>query len=58
MVKLKVSYEDIKELTQLINLLGAAVHNLKMVPKQSGEFKRAYIELIDIKDIEIIRDGD
>lgn len=57
MLKLKVSYEKPDELTKLIELLGSALHSMKLQPA-AGKYKRAYIDLIDLKDVEISRDED
>ena len=57
MIKLKVSYEKPDELTKLIELLGSALHSMKLQPA-AGKYKRAYIDLIDLKDVEISRDED
>lgn len=53
MVKLKVSYERPEELQKVITLLGATLHNMKIVPEQKGKYKRAYIDLIELKDVQI-----
>lgn len=44
MIKIKVSYEDPKELQQLLARLGPAVKHWK-VARQQGQFLRAYVEL-------------
>lgn len=57
MVRLKVSYDSISELTAIINILGSSVKNMRLAPKQTGEHKRAYIDIIDgIEKAEITRD--
>lgn len=57
MLKLKVSYEKPDELTKLIELLGGTLHSMKLQPA-AGKYKRAYIDLIDLKNVEISRDED
>lgn len=57
MIKLKVSYEKPDELTKLIELLGGTLHSMKLQPA-AGKYKRAYIDLIDLRDVEISRDED
>lgn len=57
MIKLKVSYEKSDELTKLIELLGGTLHTMKLQPA-AGKYKRAYIDLIDLKDAEISRNED
>lgn len=57
MLKLKVSYEKPDELTKLIELLGGTLHTMKLQPA-AGKYKRAYIDLIDLKDVEISRNED
>lgn len=57
MVRLKISYDSIGELTAIINILGNAVKSMRIVPKQTGEHKRAYIDIVDgIEKAEITRD--
>ena len=57
MVKLKVSYDSMGELIAIINILGNAVKSMRLAPKQTGEHKRAYIDIVDgIEKAEIIRD--
>ena len=53
MVRLKVSYERPEELQKVITLLGATLHSMKRVPEQKGKYKRAYISLIELKDVQI-----
>lgn len=53
MVRIKVSYENVDELNKVIKLLGECMHTLKLVPEQKGKYKRAYIELIDLKNVRI-----
>lgn len=48
MVKLKVSYEEVEELTQLITHLGDMVRKVKLA-EQKGKYKRAYIEVTEPK---------
>lgn len=43
-LKLKVSYENEKELQQVINLLKPVIKQYKKASKQ-GKYKRAYIEV-------------
>ena len=45
MIKIKVSYEQTKELYRLIKLLGEDVKSCKTSKKQEGKNKTAYIEL-------------
>ncbi|HIU00202.1 MAG: hypothetical protein ACLU5E_08980 [Anaerovoracaceae bacterium] len=57
MVKLKVSYDSMGELIAIINILGNAVKSMRLAPKQTGEHKRAYIDIVDgIEKAEIVRD--
>lgn len=42
---------------KLIELLGGTLHSMKLQPA-AGKYKRAYISLIDLKDVEISRDDD
>lgn len=58
MVRLKVSYESMDELTKVINMLGATAKEVKIAQKKTGKFKRAYIDLISLKNVEISRDND
>lgn len=58
MVKLKISYENMDELTKVINLLGQVVKDMKISHEQKGKYKRAYISLISLEDVEISRDND
>lgn len=53
MVRLKVSYERPEELQKVITLLGATLHSMKRVLEQKGKYKRAYISLIELKDVQI-----
>ena len=41
----------------LQELLGGTLHTMKLQPA-AGKYKRAYIDLIDLKDVEISRDED
>lgn len=58
MVRLKVSYEKLEELSKLILILGNSVKQIKTSPVQKGQYKRAYIDLIDINDAVIVRNED
>lgn len=55
MIKLKVSYETMDELSKVILILGNAAKNIKLPPVQKGKYKRAYIDLIDLEKVEIER---
>lgn len=57
MVKLKVSYDNMDELTTLINILGDSVKNMRLSPKQTGEHKRAYVDIIDLSGVTVERVG-
>lgn len=57
MLKIRASYETESELKKLIELLGCTLHSMKLQPA-AGKYKRAYISLIDLKDVEISRDDD
>ena len=54
MVKIKVSYKESDELAKVIMLMGDTVRTIKLQPP-AGKYKRAYIELIDLKDVEVSR---
>lgn len=56
MIKIKASYDTVKEFAALIDILGNAVKSIKVSGEQTGAHKRAYIELIDLEKAEIIRD--
>lgn len=56
MVKLKVSYDNMDELTTLINILGDSVKNMRLSPKQTGEHKRAYVDMIDLNGVTVERE--
>lgn len=58
MVKLRVSYETEDEVYKVLVLLGSAAKKIKLPPERKGKYKRAYIDLVDLKKAEIIRDGD
>lgn len=55
MIKIKASYKDPDELLKLITMLGETVRSIKIQPP-AGKYKRAYIELIDLRDVEISRE--
>lgn len=45
MLRLKVSYEDPKELVEFVSMMGNRVVRLKCAKEQKGRYKRAYIDL-------------
>lgn len=45
MIKIKVSFENERELLSLINRLKPNVLHYKIAKNQKGKFKKAYIEL-------------
>ena len=53
MIKLKVLYDNMDELTTLINILGNSVKNVRLSPKQTGEHKRAYVDMIDLNGVTV-----
>ena len=57
MIKLKVLYDNMDELTTLINILGDSVKNMRLSPKQTGEHKRAYVDIIDLSGVTVERVG-
>ena len=44
------------ELTTLINILGDSVKNMRLSPKQTGEHKRAYVDIIDLSGVTVERE--
>lgn len=44
-VKVKVSYQDQRELEKIVKLLRPVIKSYKVVRGQQGVFKRAYIEI-------------
>lgn len=56
MIKLKVLYDNMDELTTLINILGNSVKNVRLSPKQTGEHKRAYVDMIDLNGVTVERE--
>ncbi len=56
MVKLKVSYENDAELKKFLLVLSSTlIKNLKLQPAK-GKYRRAYIDLIDLQNVEITRE--
>ena len=45
MIKIKVSYQDKKELDKIIMLIGDNVEKVKLSKNNKGKFKKAYIYL-------------
>ena len=45
MVKVKVSYEQEKELQKVLKILSPAIKSYRVPKGSSGRFKKAYIEL-------------
>ena len=43
MIKIRVSYQDSKELEKLLSLLGKNVDKMKLSKNSKGQFKKAYI---------------
>ena len=56
MIKLKVLYDNMDELTTLINILGNSVKNVRLAPKQTGEHKRAHVDMIDLNGVTLERE--
>lgn len=56
MIKLKVLYDNMDELATLINILGNSVKNVRLSPKQTGEHKRAYVDMIDLNGVTVERE--
>jgi hypothetical protein len=56
LVKLKVSYENDSELEKFLLVLSSTlIKNLKLQPAK-GKYRRAYIDLIDLQNVEITRE--
>lgn len=52
MVKLKVSYKEDEELEKLCYGLGEIIKSKKISNSKKRNFKKAYIELIDLRKVE------
>ena len=51
MVKIKVSYERSEELQRIIAKLGKDVKRIKVPKDHAGQFRKAYIEIKEGKDL-------
>lgn len=45
MVKIKISYETLDELEEVLRLLHPVTSSCKVAKRQNGAYKRAYVEL-------------
>ena len=52
MVKLKVSYKEDEELEKVFLYLNRITKHKKISKSNKGSFKKAYIELIDLREVE------
>lgn len=50
MIKIKISYEQPKELEKVLKCLEKVEKKVKISTKQEGKYKRAYIELLEKPD--------
>lgn len=47
MVKIRISYEDEKELSKVLKLLSPIAKSWTLAKNNTGRFKKAYIEMMD-----------
>lgn len=52
MVKLKVSYKNDEELEKIRFWLAPITKHMKISKNEEGEYKKAYIDLIDLREVE------